>query len=212
MISLSKRKVRNDRVSGNKNIKVSIIVRSTIAVLLVVVVFANMRLLNQNEAPESVPVVLETETEVTVPEILLESTTVAVETESESSAEEEMVMQATAELETESVATMEQTELVVSTTRTSDSKTRTPEQAAPPAETPVDTEAVAVPVENPDENGECQPEHTQQAENQPQGGDTNGEGAVYVPGFGYIENSGPNTVESAGSGEGDWDKQIGTMQ
>jgi len=34
--------------------------------------------------------------------------------------------------------------------------------------------------------------------------------AVYVPGFGWIESSGPNDVQESGS-DGDWDKQIGNM-
>ena len=60
-------------------------------------------------------------------------------------------------------------------------------------------------------DGSCQPEHTKPQENQPQGGDTNPAGAVYVPGFGYIENSGPNEQGTSHT-DGDWNKQIGTMQ
>lgn len=48
-------------------------------------------------------------------------------------------------------------------------------------------------------------------DSQPQGADTVPEGMVYVPGFGYIESSGPNHQETSRAG-GDWDKQIGTMQ
>lgn len=99
---------------------------------------------------------------------------------------------------------------VIKTAETAAVKIRTPEEATPPAETPT-SENVAVPVENPNENGECQPEHTEAMEEQPQGGETNSAGAVYVPGFGYIEPSG--TVEGENSyTDGDWDKIIGTME
>lgn len=53
-----------------------------------------------------------------------------------------------------------------------------------------ESEDSTVPVENPDANGACQPEHTEPAAEQPQGGDTNSSDAVYVPGFGYVEPSG----------------------
>lgn len=88
---------------------------------------------------------------------------------------------------------------------------RSPAEATPPAEPPSAPESAALP-ENPDGNGECHPEHTPQPDqNQPQGGETNGAGAVYIPGFGYIENSGP--VEGRTSyTDGDWNKQIGTME
>ena len=48
------------------------------------------------------------------------------------------------------------------------------------------------------------------ADNTPQGGSTNDKGEVYVPGFGWIPNSGPNQGGQSGS-DGDWDKQIGSM-
>lgn len=91
-----------------------------------------------------------------------------------------------------------------------DGNPQTPEEALPPSEPPTGTES-SVAVENPDESGNCQPEHTPPQENQPQGGDVNPNGAVYVPGFGYIEYSGPNEQEDSYT-DGDWEKQIGTMQ
>ncbi len=54
-------------------------------------------------------------------------------------------------------------------------------------------------------------EDSQPGHSQPQGADTVPEGMVYVPGFGYIESSGPNRQETSRA-DGDWDKQIGTMQ
>ena len=47
-------------------------------------------------------------------------------------------------------------------------------------------------------------------DNTPQGGTTNDKGEVYVPGFGWIPNSGANDGKPSGS-DGDWDKQIGNM-
>jgi len=150
----------------------------------------------------------ETEIPVTVPVISTEEPTEASfepETVQETETQTELVVDETMAEKTVYA------EVVPSTTKSSENKTRNPEAATPPAETPANSESAAVPVENPDENGECQPENTQPAE-QPQGGDTNSSGAVYVPGFGYVENSGPNTVESAGSGDGNWDRQIGSME
>ena len=91
-----------------------------------------------------------------------------------------------------------------------DGKPQSPKDAVPPAAPPAETDGSAA-VENPDGDGSCQPEHTKPQENQPQGGDTNPEGAVYVPGFGYIENSGSNEQGTSHT-DGDWNKQIGTMQ
>jgi len=48
------------------------------------------------------------------------------------------------------------------------------------------------------------------SDNTPQGGTTNDKGEVYVPGFGWIPNSGANDGKPSGS-DGDWDKQIGNM-
>lgn len=45
----------------------------------------------------------------------------------------------------------------------------------------------------------------------PAGGTSNGQGQVYVPGFGYVDGNGSVTLEQAHS-DGDWDKQVGTMQ
>lgn len=91
-----------------------------------------------------------------------------------------------------------------------DGKPRIPEEAIAPEKAPIDAEEVAE-VENPDENGICRPEPIQPSEEQPQGGDTNSEGAVYVPGFGYIENSGSNEQGTSYT-DGNWNTEIGTMQ
>lgn len=44
----------------------------------------------------------------------------------------------------------------------------------------------------------------------PAGGETNSKGETYVPGFGWVKDSGPNVGEKSYS-DGDWDKQIGNM-
>lgn len=63
---------------------------------------------------------------------------------------------------------------------------------------PVDHDKVEKPAEIPKSNDE------------PQGGDTNNEGKTYLPGFGWIENSGENQ-ETVVDGDGDINKQIGIM-
>ena len=52
------------------------------------------------------------------------------------------------------------------------------------------------------------PAPTQPAE--PQGGDTNGQGQVWVPGFGWVTNGGDNQGEIVDS-DGDINKQVGDM-
>jgi hypothetical protein len=45
---------------------------------------------------------------------------------------------------------------------------------------------------------------------QPKGAETNKNGELYVPGFGWMKSSGPNVGEKSDS-NGDWNKQIGSM-
>lgn len=49
-----------------------------------------------------------------------------------------------------------------------------------------------------------------ESNNEPQGGDTNSKGETYLPGFGWIENSGENQGIVV-DGDGDINKQVGTM-
>jgi len=51
---------------------------------------------------------------------------------------------------------------------------------------------------------------TPKINDEPQGGDTNNQGKTYLPGFGWIENSGENQG-TAVDGDGDINKQIGNM-
>lgn len=198
--------------------------RLVIAMLAVGVIGFSSGLLGYMKALNNgVPANVETVTElmpeesVTVQAILLESERVEAET-AVTMAVETSTASVTADTETESAAsretvgeTMNPTTVgVVKVPETSRARVRTPEEAAPPAEPPVSQEAAA-PVENPDADGVCQPDHTEPAAEVPQGGSSNSEGAVYVPGFGYVEPSG--TVEGSTSySDGDWNKQIGTME
>ncbi|MFB5678068.1 DUF6550 family protein [Paenibacillus terreus] len=47
-------------------------------------------------------------------------------------------------------------------------------------------------------------------EEEPKAGEQGNSGKVYVPGFGWVEDSGDNKGEQSSS-DGDWDKQVGTM-
>jgi len=53
-------------------------------------------------------------------------------------------------------------------------------------------------------------ETTKTKEDKPTGGETNSKGEVYVPGFGWVKNSGSNE-EIKSQSDGDWNKQIGDM-
>ncbi len=54
------------------------------------------------------------------------------------------------------------------------------------------------------------PTETPKNNDVPQGGDTNNQGKTYLPGFGWIENSGENQGTTV-DGDGDINKQIGNM-
>ena len=208
----------------NKNYKnkkrVTIIILSILAVCLAVGLIWYVGTLGKAELPLVEPEVPETETTVTVPEI---DTTGIMEPERETESESEQGREPAAETgqtemqpETEEPSTEETSreEIITVPAETqpvrTDGKLQSPKDAVPPAAPPAEADSAAA-VENPDGDGNCQPEHTQPQENQPQGGDTNPAGAVYVPGFGYIESSGPNEQGTSHT-DGDWNKQIGTMQ
>ncbi len=202
----------------NKNYKnkkrITIIILSVLAVCLAAGLVWYVGTLGKAELPLVEPEVPETEKTVTVPEI---DTTGTVEPEkepeqgTEPETEPEETQPETEELSTEETSG-EETATVPAETKPvrTDGKPQSPKDAVPPTVPPAETES-AVAVENLDGDGNCQPEHTQPQENQPQGGDTNPAGAVYVPGFGYIESSGPNEQGTSHT-DGDWNKQIGTMQ
>lgn len=202
----------------NKNYKnkkrVTIIILSVLAVCLAAGLVWYVGTMGKAELPLVEPEVPETETTVTVPEI---DTIGTVEPEKEPEqgtvpeTESEETQSETEEPSTEETSG-EETATVPAETQLvrKDGKLQSPKDAVPPTAPPAETESTAA-VENPDGDGSCQPEHTQPQENQPQGGDTNPAEAVYVPGFGYIESSGPNEQGTSHT-DGDWNKQIGTMQ
>ena len=174
----------------NKKKKVTIIALSLAAFCLAGGLFYYMGTLDNSKPPasqtESQP---SSEVTVTVPEIKPEGT---VSTDST----------------TGSSGDTESTEGTPSVTsdvqeKPSADKPKSPSEATPPTEAPAETDKA--PVENPDTSGTCQPEHTAQPDtNQPQGGETNSSGAVYVPGFGWVENEGENsngTAPNAGTGD-----------
>ena len=175
----------------NKKKKVTIIALSLAAICLVGGLFYYMGTLDNSAPPasqtESQP---SSEVTVTVPELKPEGT---VSTDST----------------TGSSGGTESTEGTPSVTgevqeKPSADKPKSPSEATPPTEAPAETDKV--PVENPDTSGTCQPEHTPQPDtNQPQGGETNSSGAVYVPGFGWVEDSGEEntTTVAPNAGTGD---------
>lgn len=208
----------------NKNYKnkkrVTIVILWVLAVCLFAGLVWYVGTMGKATLPLVEPEAMEPETTVTVPEI---DTTGTVEPEKEPESEPEQGREPAAETgqtetqpETEEPSTEEtsgeETATVPAETQPvrTDGKPQSPKDAVPPAAPPAETESTAA-VENPDGDGSCQPEHTKPQENQPHGGDTNPDGAVYVPGFGYIENSGPNEQGTSHT-DGDWNKQIGTMQ
>lgn len=86
-----------------------------------------------------------------------------------------------------------------------------PETAAPAEKDhPIPTDPVLTNPEKKPDTVTPPVEPDKPKEDAPQGGETNNKGQTYVPGFGWIEDSGPN-VESKSDSDGDWDKQIGTM-
>ena len=139
---------------------------------------------------------------VTVPEITVAET--AIEAETEESTEETEVQTTKADMEKRESPVEMETHPVTMTTeavKETEPKLQVPEEATPPAR-----EREPQEVEPDHEEGD-QP--TAKPE-EPQGGSTNDQGQVYVPGFGYVE-TGEAVVEPAHS-NGDWDKQVGTMQ
>lgn len=175
----------------NKKKKITIIVLSLAAICLAGGLFYYMGTLNNIESPvsqtESQP---DTKAEVNVPEIKTEDTT-----SSNSITDSSDVTEATNG--TPSVTGDVQEKL-------SADKPKSPSEATPPTKAP--TEADKAPVENPDNSGTCQPENTPQPDtNQPKSGDKNSSGAIYVPGFGWVEDSGEENTTTvapnAGTGE-----------
>ncbi|MDD4714848.1 MAG: hypothetical protein PHT72_05250 [Candidatus Absconditabacteria bacterium] len=88
-------------------------------------------------------------------------------------------------------------------------KEPTEEQLTDPSQKP-NGEKVETPPEPVEHDKVEKPAETPKNNDVPQGGDTNNKGQTYLPGFGWIENSGENQG-TAVDGEGDINKQIGNM-
>jgi len=88
-------------------------------------------------------------------------------------------------------------------------KEPTEEQLTDPSQNP-NGEKVETPPEPVEHDKVEKPTETPKSNDEPQGGDTNNKGQTYLPGFGWIENSGENQG-TAVDGEGDINKQIGNM-
>lgn len=113
----------------------------------------------------------------------------------------------------------------------SGSNLKSPSEATPPPTPPADDKDTA-PVENPDKDGNCRPEHKNPEKDETKKGESSeesslpkkeekpskeesvqkddpkgeppSEGAIYVPGFGWVEYEGPNshgTAPNAGTGD-----------
>jgi len=81
--------------------------------------------------------------------------------------------------------------------KTSDDKPKTPAEATPPPtpEHVVEDEHEITGTDNPNVPPSSTPTPSKPETSTPQSGDTNSNGAIYVPGFGWVENSGENSQE-----------------
>lgn len=160
----------------------------------------------QREVPAMQDVGQEPENEVVVPEIDQEETGME-ETETDSTEElpeqneTEAVKEKTEEQKEESEETAGETDVQQ---EDSGGRTKSPSEAVPPSDPPANPEE-PVAVQNPDENGVCQPDPVPQPET---GAPANGEkrdGKIYIDGFGWIEDQGGGSIvyeaPNAGTGE-----------
>ncbi|SHE60976.1 hypothetical protein SAMN02745784_01230 [Tissierella praeacuta DSM 18095] len=88
-------------------------------------------------------------------------------------------------------------------------KEPTKEQLTDPTQKP-NGEKVTEPPVNVDHEKVEKPEELPKQKDEPKGGDVNNKGQTYLPGFGWIENSGENQGTEV-DGDGDINKQIGDM-
>ena len=190
----------------NKKKRIAITALSVVAICLAGGLFWYMGTLGNTQPPAAqTESQSEPEPTVTVPEIKPESTTEPNTFSVETTPEPETTSKPEPESSTAAGAVTGDVQ-----TKPSEGKPKSPTEATPPAEPPKDTTESNIPVENPDESGQCQPEHTPQPDaDQPQGGETRSDGAVYVPGFGWVPYEGENSTETApNAGTG---KPVGEM-
>ncbi|MBU5311572.1 hypothetical protein KQI38_05990 [Tissierella carlieri] len=88
-------------------------------------------------------------------------------------------------------------------------KEPTKEQLTDPTQKPNGEKVTESPV-NVDHEKVEKPEELPKQKDEPKGGDVNNKGQTYLPGFGWIENSGENQGTEV-DGDGDINKQIGDM-
>lgn len=88
-------------------------------------------------------------------------------------------------------------------------KEPTKEQLKDPTHKP-NGEKVTEPPKNVDHEKVEKPKEPPKKKDDPKGGDTNSKGQTYMPGFGWVENSGENKGTEV-DGDGDINKQIGDM-
>lgn len=88
-------------------------------------------------------------------------------------------------------------------------KEPTKEELTDPTKKP-SGEKVAEPPKNVDHDKVEKPVEPPKKKDEPKGGDTNNKGQTYLPGFGWIENSGENQGIKV-DGDGDINKQVGNM-
>lgn len=180
----------------NKKKKITIAALTVVAVCLAGGLCYYMSVLNHNEPPAS-PVESEpaSKVEILVPEISTEGNSESTAPTESKDEETQTTIQGTGATETPAATVPGNVQA-----KPSDGKPKSPSEATPPAEAPTESDIV------PEKHPAGEPEHTPQPEaGQPQSGDTNSSGAVYVPGFGWIEDSGEEntntTAPNAGTGD-----------
>ena len=130
------------------------------------------------------------ESQVVVPEIKPEATPKIAQTESNTSEADPSKTPAEPSQETAAPAGTE----TPAQSKPSDGKPKSPTEATPPSDPPAETN-----------QGSGNGSNSTQEQNQPQGGEKRSDGAIYVPGFGWVEDSGEENetiiAPNAGTGE-----------
>lgn len=179
----------------NKKKKIAIAALTVAAVCLAGGLCYYMSVLNHNEPPaspaESEPA---SKVEILVPEISTEGNSESTALTESKDEETQTTIPGTGTTEVPAAILPGNVQA-----KPSDGKPKSPSEATPPTEAPSESDIV------PEEHPAGEPEHTPQPEaGQPQSSDTNSSGAVYVPGFGWIEYEGENsngTAPNAGTGD-----------
>jgi len=144
--------------------------------------------------PQEMPVesTAPVESQVVVPEIKPEATPKTAQTDSSTSDAAPSENSADTSQETAAPASSETQDTTQS--KPSDGKPKSPSEAVAPSSPPAETN-----------QGSGSSSNSTQEKKQPQGGEKRSDGAVYVPGFGWVEDSGEEnkTNEAPNAGTGD---------